>query len=218
MMKTTAAAQGLALCEVCGRLGDVADSPRCSRCGSRLHLRKPHSLERTWALLIAAYVLYLPANLLPIMETRSLFGVQQDTIMSGIIYFWNTGSYGLALIVFTASVAVPLLKLLSLTVLVIAVQWKAGRQPVQHARLYRLLELIGRWSMLDVFVVAILVALVQAQSLATMAPGPGVLAFGTVVVLSMMATMAFDPRFIWDGQDSVIIEEISHDANRNSNT
>ena len=198
MRAITAAEQGFALCEVCGRLGKMAEHTHCPHCNAPLHRRKPHSLERSWALLIAAYVLYLPANLLPIMETRSLFGVQRDTIMSGVAFLWNSGSWMLALIVFVASVAVPLLKLLSLTALLLAVQRRSQGEPLQHARLYRLLELVGRWSMLDVYVVAILVALVQAQSLATMAPGPGVLAFGAVVVLSMLATMAFDPRLLWD--------------------
>jgi len=199
MSLMSACEQGFALCEVCGRLGKVAESGRCLRCGARLHWRKPSSLQRSWALLIAAYALYLPANLLPIMETQSLFGVQSDTIMSGVAFLWHSGSWVLALIVFSASIVVPLLKLLSLTVLLVSVQRRRPGPALPRARLYRLLELIGRWSMLDVYVVAILVALVQAQSLATMAPGPGVLAFAAVVVLSMLATMAFDPRLIWDG-------------------
>ena len=198
MSAMTARDQGFALCEVCGRLGKVADSEHCLHCGAHLHWRKPSSVQRSWALLIAAYAFYLPANLLPIMETQSLFGVQSDTIMSGVVFLWHSGSWVLALIVFSASIVVPLLKLLSLTALLISVQRRRPGPTLPRARLYRLLELIGRWSMLDVYVVAILVALVQAQSLATMAPGPGVLAFAAVVVLSMLATMAFDPRLIWD--------------------
>lgn len=198
MTTVSAREQGCALCEVCGRLAKIAESERCSRCGAPLHLRRPFSLQRSWALLIAAYAFYLPANLLPIMETQSLFGVQSDTIMSGVTFLWHSGSWVLALIVFSASIVVPLLKLLSLTALLISVQRRHPGPALPRARLYRLLELIGRWSMLDVYVVAILVALVQAQALATMAPGPGVLAFAAVVVLSMLATMAFDPRLIWD--------------------
>jgi paraquat-inducible protein A len=195
-----AAAMNLARCETCGRLG--APTSPCSRCGAGLELRKPGSIQRTWALLIAAYALYLPANLLPIMETRSLFGMQQDTIMSGVAYLWHSGSWALALIVFVASVAVPLLKLISLTFLLVGVQrgWRAS--PAQRAKLYRFLELIGRWSMLDVYVVTILVALVQVQSLAAVRPGSGVLAFAAVVVLSMLATMSFEPRLIWDALES----------------
>ncbi len=200
----TAAACGLAACGVCGALARMSRAgllqrAYCPRCGAPLHARKPDSAARSWALLIAAYVLYLPANLLPVMETRSLFDVQRDTIMSGVAYLWTSGSWVLAIIVFTASIAVPLLKLLSLTALLLGVRMKAPGDRLARARLYRLLELIGRWSMLDVYVIAILVALVQAQSLATILPGPGVLAFAAVVVLSMLATMAFDPRLIWDG-------------------
>lgn len=197
----------LAMCDVCGQLGELVKSHRCQRCGTRLHRRKPDCVGRTWALLIAAYVLYIPANWLPIMETRSLFGVQRDTILSGVAFLWNSGSWVLSIIVFIASVVVPLLKLLSMSLLVISVQIRTRMPPLPRIRLYRLLELIGRWSMLDVYVVAILVALVRAQSLATMAPGPGVLAFACVVVLSMLATSAFDPRLIWDTAEQSEINE-----------
>ena len=198
MTWVSAAERGYALCEICHKLGRPADGARCKRCGTLLHARKPGSLERVWALLIASYVLYIPANLLPFMVTRSLFGVQSDTIMSGVAYLWNSGSWLLAVIVFIASITVPKLKMLLLTVLLLSVQFRSRGPALPLAKIYRLLELIGRWSMLDIYVVAILVALVQAQSLAAIAPGPGVLAFGAVVVLSMMATMAFDPRLIWD--------------------
>lgn len=204
-----AARQGLARCHVCGTLGNPAQTPGCPRCGTRLHLRKPDSLQNSWALLIAAYVLYLPANLLPIMETRSLFGIQRDTILSGIIFLWRSGSWGLALIVWFASMVVPLLKLLSLTILLLGIQSGRTRSALPRLRLYRLLEFVGRWSMLDVYVVAMLAALVQVQSLALIGPGPGVLAFGLVVVLSMLATMALDPRLIWD-QATLAKEESSH--------
>jgi paraquat-inducible protein A len=195
----------------------LAKNSHCTRCGATLHQRKKNSIERTWALLIAANALYVPANLLPIMETRSLFSVQRDTILSGVAFLWNSGSWILALIVFVASVAVPVLKLFSMTLLVVSVQIRNTMPPLPRARLYRLLELIGRWSMLDVYVVAILVALVQAQSLATMAPGPGVLAFGAVVVLSMLATMAFDPRLIWDTANQTENNlKVSTDANQSA--
>lgn len=197
-----AAAVGKTACPTCGLLGSPAIEHACRRCGTVLHLRKPNSIQRSWAMLIAAYVLYLPANLLPIMETRSLFGPQQDTIMSGVVYLWSSGSWILALVVFVASVAVPLLKMLSLTVLLVGVQRRSSRQPLQRTKLYRFLELIGRWSMLDVYVVTILVALVQVQSLALIRPGAGVIAFAAVVVLSMLATHAFEPRLIWDAVDN----------------
>lgn len=214
----TAIECGLAMCDVCGQLQRASENAKCDRCHAHLHPRKPKSIERAWALLIAALLLYVPANLLPIMETRSLFGVQRDTILSGVAFLWNSGSWVLATIVFIASVAVPLLKLMSLGLLLLIVQFGFQIRPLQSARIYRLLELIGRWSMLDVYVVAVLVALVQAQSLATMAPGPGVLAFGAVVVLSMLATMAFDPRLIWDAHSSSEPMEKNRDVTPTSNT
>ena len=143
-------------------------------------------------------ILYVPANLLPMMNTHSLFGVQSDTIMSGVVYFWTSGSWYLALIIFFASITVPMLKMIALVALLVSVQSRARWQPLQRARLYRLVEFIGRWSMLDIYVVAIIVALVQLQALATITPGPGAIAFGAVVVLTMFAAMAFDPRLIWD--------------------
>lgn len=206
-MSTQAAQHHRALCTTCGLLGSPGSSPRCERCGSALHYRKPHSIRRTWALLISAYALYLPANLLPITITRSIFGTQRDTIMSGVAYLWGSGSWTIALIVFVASVAVPLLKLFSLTLLVVSVQHRWRWDPHQRTRLYRLLEAIGRWSMLDVYVVTVLVALVQAQSLAAISPGSGVLAFAAVVILSMLATMAFEPRLIWDPVDDAQSKE-----------
>ena len=170
----------------------------CPRCGARLHLRKPGSLTRAWTFLVAAMVLYIPANVLPIMEMESLLESQTDTIMSGIVFLWTTGSWPLAIIVFVASIVVPLLKMLALLTLLIAVHHGVWIHRADLARLYRLLDMVGRWSMLDIFVVAILVALVQLQLVATVTPGPGALAFGAVVVLTMLATISFDPRLIWD--------------------
>jgi paraquat-inducible protein A len=149
-------------------------------------------------LLIAAYILFVPANLLPVMETGSLFGAQQDTILSGVIYLWVSGSWPLAVLVFFASIVVPLSKLLILSLLAASVHWRAASWPYERTRLYRLVEFVGRWSMLDIFVVTVLAALVRLQSLASIKAGPGALAFGAVVVLTMLASMAFDPRLIWD--------------------
>lgn len=153
---------------------------------------------RTWALLSSAFALFIPANLLPVMETGSLFGAQQDTIMSGVIYLWVSGSWPLSALVFFASIVVPLAKLIILTLLASSVQFHATWLPYERTRLYRMIEFIGRWSMLDIFVVTILAALVRLQSLATIKVGPGAIAFGAVVVLTMLASMAFDPRLIWD--------------------
>ena len=197
----TAAARGLLSCHACGLLsrgGHGGRTLHCPRCSEPLHVRKPNSVARSWAFLIAAYILYIPANILPIMETSSLFGAQADTIMSGIVYLWHSGSWDLALVVFIASIMVPLLKLIALTLLLISVQRRSTWQPVQRAKLYRVVELVGRWSMLDIYVVAILAALVQIGALATVNAGPGALAFGAVVVLTMFAAMEFDPRLIWD--------------------
>jgi len=197
----TAAACGLLSCHVCGLVSKAprtGGSTHCPRCSAKLHFRKPNSVARTWALLIAAGIMYVPANLLPMMETRSLFGSQDDTIMSGVIYLWTSGSWDLALVVFIASIMVPLMKLIALTLLLVSVQRRSVWQPVQRTRLYRIVELVGRWSMLDIYVVTILAALVQIGSLATIKAGPAAMAFGAVVVLTMFAAMQFDPRLIWD--------------------
>ena len=197
----TAASRGLLSCHICDLLSRPAPHSHdaiCSRCGAHLHLRKPDSIVRCWALLITAMILYIPANLLPMMHTSSLFGSQSDTIMSGVVYFWTSGSWYLALIIFFASITVPLLKMIALMLLLVSVQMRSRWQLVQRARLYRLVEFVGRWSMLDIYVVAVIVALVQLQALATIEPGPGAMAFGAVVVLTMFAAMAFDPRLIWD--------------------
>ncbi len=200
---TTARALALLGCHTCGLVsrGGGGAHAACPRCGTALHARKPDSLARTWALLIAATVLYVPANVLPIMHTASIFGTQSDTIMSGVVYLWVTGSWPLAIVVFVASVFVPLAKLLALAYLAVTVQRGSARAHGERLRLYRLVELVGRWSMLDIFVVALLAALVQLRSLAEVVPGPGATAFGAVVVLTMLAAMTFDPRLIWDDRD-----------------
>lgn len=195
----TAASRGLLSCHHCGTVwrGAQVDEP-CDRCGTKLHRRKPDSLNRTWALIISAAILYLPANLLPVMITRSIFGTQTDTIMSGIIYFWVTGAYGLAAIIFIASFLVPLFKLAAMSILA----WEAGRRSPwrrqERATLYRIIEFIGRWSMLDVFVVSLLSGLVHIQGFAEISAGLGIAAFGGVVVLTMLASLSFDPRLTWD--------------------
>lgn len=198
----TAAHCGLLPCMACGLLCAPAKSGEagcCPRCGSQLHARKPNSIARTWAFLVAAYILYIPANLLPIMETRTLIGPEQDdTIMSGIVYLWVGGQWPLAILVFFASIVIPMLKLVALSLLTISVQRRSDWQPHQRAQLYRFVDLVGRWSMLDVYVAALLVTLVQFQSFATILAGPGALAFGAVVVLTLLAANSFDPRYIWD--------------------
>ncbi|MGD8342883.1 MAG: paraquat-inducible protein A [Desulfobacterales bacterium] len=173
----------------------------CPRCGARLHSRKPNSIARTWALIIAAFIFYIPANVLPITTVISLGKAQSDTIMSGVIYFVKSGSWPIALVIFIASVFVPLLKLFLLSFLLISVQRKSHWRPKDRTRLYRITEAVGRWSMTDIYVVTILVALVKLGSLATIEAGPGAVFFATVVIITMFAAMSFDPRLIWDAQE-----------------
>jgi paraquat-inducible protein A len=197
----SAASYGLMGCHTCGLVS--APPPHthrawCPRCSEPLHFRKPNSISRTWAYLIAAVVLYVPANVLPVMQTSSLFGAQNDTILSGVVYLWISGSWPLAVIVFTASILVPLAKIIAIAFLNFSVQRRWRWQPEQRARLYRVVELVGRWSMLDIYVRAILVALVQLKAIATIQAGPAAIAFAAVVVLTMLAAMSFEPRLIWD--------------------
>jgi paraquat-inducible protein A len=200
-LQSSAARSGLMVCLDCGLLARAVpgvDEQDCPRCGAQLHFRKPNSLARTWALLIAAIILYVPANVLPVMETGSLFGAQTDTILSGVVYLWTSGSWELAVVVFIASIVVPLAKIIGLIFLLVSVRLRSQWQPQQRTRLYRLIELVGPWSMLDIYVITILVALVQIKGRATIQAGPAAIAFGTVVVLTMLAAMSFDPRLIWD--------------------
>jgi len=197
----SAASLGFCSCLVCGlvsSLDALHGEARCPRCQTRLNFRIPYCVSHCWALLIAAIILYIPANLLPIMETGSLLNYRKDTIMSGVVHLWKTGSWGIATIVFIASVMVPLFKILAISLLLVSVQRRSTWWPMQRARLYRLVELVGRWSMLDIYVVTILAALVQIRSLATVRAGNGAIAFGAVVVLTMFAAMKFDSRLIWD--------------------
>lgn len=192
----------LLCCAACARV--TAAQPgvkrqRCPRCGSLLRRRRPNSVSNTWALLIAAAILYIPANLLTVLHSHTLLGGDaNDTIMSGVVYFWRTGSHLLAVIIFVASIVVPLLKLAILSLLAVTAQRRSRWRPQQRTRLYRMVEFIGRWSMLDMFVVTLTVALVRFQTLAVITPGPGALAFTSVVLLTMLASMQFDPRLIWD--------------------
>lgn len=170
----------------------------CPRCRSTIHRRKPNSLSRTWALLVAAAICYVPANLYPVMEVTSLGRSQADTILSGVIYLAVHGTWPLAVVVFIASVVVPVLKILSLAYLAYSVQNGSQWRPLDRARLYRVVETVGRWSMVDVYVVTILVALVHLGSLASVEARVGAFYFGAVVVLTMFAAESFDPRLIWD--------------------
>lgn len=193
----SAADEGLASCHLCGKVSPVA-AEHCPRCYSKLHLRKPHSLERTWSFLIAAMAFYFPANLLPIMTVEGFGGTSSDTIMSGVINFWKSGDFLVAGIIFSASIMIPILKMISLVWLCLAAKGFASASPKNLARLYHLTELVGRWSMVDVFVVAVLVCLVQLGVISTVTPGPAIVSFAMVVVLTMFSAMSFDPRLLWD--------------------
>jgi paraquat-inducible protein A len=203
-----AAGAGLIGCHSCNLVSRASANHEphaaavCPRCRAPLHARKPDSLARTWALVIAAGICYLPANLLPIMKVTSLGNAQADTILSGVIYLVVHGMWPLALVVFIASVFVPLAKLVILVFLLVSVQRRSPWRPVDRTRLYRLTEAVGRWSMVDIYVVTILVALVRLGNLASIEAQPGAIFFGAVVVITMFAAMTFDPRLIWDNLES----------------
>lgn len=174
----------------------------CPRCGQTLYTRKPDSISRTWALVLAAAVFYIPANIFPIMKVTSLGHIQADTILSGVIYFIKTGMWPIALVIFVASVFIPLLKLFILTFLLISVQVKSRWRPRDRTRLYRMIEAIGRWSMVDIYVVTLMVAIVKIGAIATIEAGSAAVYFAAVVVLTMLAAMSFDPRLIWDKMEA----------------
>jgi paraquat-inducible protein A len=196
----TAAARHLAACHVCCKLAP-ADWRVCPRCGATMHLRKPASLQRTLALLATATILYVPANLYPIMITEHLGNTEESTIIGGVILLIKLGSLPIAAVIFFASVMVPLAKLLALYFLC----WSTARgnavRPRQQTAVYRITEFIGKWSMVDVFVVAILVALVRLSGMLEIRPGVAAISFAAVVVVTMLAAECFDPRLIWDRLD-----------------
>ena len=221
LIGVTAREAGLARCRACGTLQRVAapavavrargandgrarrgasppEGTRCRACGARVHARIPRSLQRTWAFLLVGMMAYVPANLLPMMSTRSYEGNTSDTILSGVILLADQGSPGVAAIVFFASVCIPLAKFVVIAAIALSVQrrWPMSEH-VRH-RLHRVTELIGRWSMIDVFVVAVLAALIQLGSILTIQPGPGINAFALSVVFTMFAALSLDARLIWD--------------------
>jgi paraquat-inducible protein A len=196
-------------CESCGLVsanvlaGDASGElvQHCPRCAHVLREAKPLSVQRTWACVIAAAVLYVPANVLPVMVTVSAPDREEHTLLGGIHELWVDGSWGLAAIVFIASIAVPVLKIGVLGLLAWTVRRAPAWRRLERARLYRLIEAVGHWSMLDIYVVVLLAATIRFGALASVRPGPGLLAFAAVVVLTMLATFSFDPRLIWkDGR------------------
>jgi len=208
----TAMMRSLVSCHSCGlvsRRPPIAVPLSCPRCGVALHARIPRSLSRTWALLVSAMMLYVPANLLPIMQVTSFGRTRSDTILSGAEYLLQLGMWPLALIVFVASVLVPVTKIVILVYLLISVRRRSDSRPMDRLRLYRFTEFVGRWSMVDVFVVTVLVALVNLGKIAEVEAGPGALFFAAVVVLTMLAAHTFDPRLIWDNAEPADVESIA---------
>jgi paraquat-inducible protein A len=206
----TAMQQGLQRCEGCHLLSRPTDGGgegRCPRCGEELTFRKKNSLQRTLALLIAAAICYIPANVLPVMTTVTLSGREPSTIMQGVVLLWSPTGWPLSLIVLFASIMIPSAKIISLLYLIITVRRGSVQNPVQRSRLFRLINVIGRWSMVDVFVVTFTVALIQLQPLMSVEPNAGVFFFAAVVILTMLAVESFDRRLIWDPASS---KEIQH--------
>jgi len=197
---TRAIDQGLRACHVCGQL---CATEMCSRCDSKTYSRNPFSVQKAAAWLLTSVACYIPANVYPIMYTTSLGDETPSTIIGGVMILWNSGSYPIAMIIFLASVVVPLAKALILSFLCFMVMRPANRQTKSYTRIYQLTEFIGKWSMIDVFVVAILVALVQLGNLMSVTPGIGTIFFTTMVICQMLAAHAFDPRLLWDNPDNL---------------
>ncbi len=202
----TAMQQGLQGCGTCGLLScpiTGEEEGRCPRCGEALAFRKRASLQRTWAFLIAAAICYLPANVLPVLTTTTAGGATSDTILQGVVLLWSPTGWPLSLIVLVASIMIPSAKIVALAYLLVAVQRGSVKSNEQRTGLYRTVEFIGRWSMVDVFVDTFTAALVQLQPLMSVEPGPGLVFFAAVVVLTMLAVESFDPRLIWDAASAI---------------
>jgi paraquat-inducible protein A len=209
------AAAPIAGCHACGFVQNVdvaGHGQRCRRCRARLHYRKPNSEAFAWSMVISALILYVPANVLPVMTFRSPLGVSQHTILGGVMEFWDMGSWSLALIVFVASIVVPMTKLLILAGLLLRRRWRGSKMQTQRTRLYEFVEFIGQWSMLDVFVIVLLAAMADFPGLSQITAGPGAASFGMVVVLTMFAAFSFDPRNGWDARPSSYQECLSDDT------
>jgi paraquat-inducible protein A len=200
MLRPTTPSQGPLLgCTICDLIvGEHEAHQHCPRCGAKLHLRKPRSIQRTLALVMAGYLLYIPANTLPVLTTVQFGHEEQNTILSGVLELISNDLWPLAVIVFTASIVLPLIKLFGLTWMLLATRYGWGGGLVTRTRLYRSIDAVGRWSNIDIFSVAVLVALLQFGTLTAVHAGPGLVAFAAVVIITMLATMAFDPRLMWD--------------------
>ena len=195
----TAPGTALLNCHICGLLHiDKAGLTHCRRCQGSLHYRKVNSIHKTWALLLSAAILMVPANVYPVMTVIRFGQGEPNTILSGIIHLIEDGMWGLAMIVFVASIVVPIMKLIALSFLLISIQKKSEWRPRDRTLLFRVTEVVGAWSMVDIFLVGLLSALVSLDALSTIRPGIGATFFGAVVVITMFAARSFDPRLIWD--------------------
>ncbi len=196
-MLPSAMEQKKACCHICGRTA-TSKAHKCPRCRSTLHTRKPQGIQRCIALLIAGIIAYIPANIWPIMTVTYLGKGEPTTILGGVATFWEMHAYPIAITIFVASVMIPSLKLVALALLCLIASGIVKMDPKRATKIYAFTELVGRWSMVDVFVVAILAGLIQLGNLMNIQPGPAAFAFGTTVILTMFAAHSFEPKLIWD--------------------
>ena len=195
----TAQERGLVACTRCTRVWPMGQA-RCDRCGSRLISRDTDSLQRVWAWWMVGLLCYIPANIYPMLRTRTLFMEDESTIIGGAVEIAHHGSYGIAAIIIFASVVIPVGKFFAIAYLALSLNHKVSMSAHGRHKLYEVVEFIGRWSMIDVFVVAILSALVQLSAVASINPGPAAITFALSVIFTMLAALSFDPRMIWDTQ------------------
>ena len=203
-MSLTALRAGLLVCRACEQVNrPTAEGRRgiCNRCGEGLKWRKPESLARSWMFLAIAAILYIPANWLPVLDTTQLGTTTSNTILGGVRTLWHDGDFLIASVIFVASIVVPAAKILLLAALLVSSSAHSAWDPLARTKIYRVVETIGRWSMVDIFVGAVLVALVQFKTVGEVSAGPAALPFAAVVMLTMFAAMSFDPRLIWDPLD-----------------
>jgi len=199
----TALTSGLIQCHTCHKVmrkvqHDPGYAAHCPRCGEVVHTRIPHSIHATWALVLTAVIFSLPANYLPIMQVEFLGTPEESTIMDGIEYFFRTGSYGIGLVIFTASILVPVFKVIGLAILLYSIHFNRWSHLAQKSVMFRFIQFIGRWSMLDIFVIALLCALVNFGFFTTITAAPAATFFTFVVIATMFAAITFDPRLLWD--------------------
>ena len=214
---------GLLLCQSCHKISPLPprgpqenqkEEMSCPRCGELLHIRKENSIDRSWALIVTALLLTLPANLLPIMSVSSLGNVSKSTILDGIIHFFQEGSYGIGLIILTASVLVPLFKIIGMSLILISIHNKWTTWLRHKALMFRFIQFVGRWSMLDIFVIALLCSLVRFGSLSSVDTAPAALYFSAVVLCTMFAAISFDPRLLWDSAEEETAKDAAQDVAR----